>query len=107
MTSTDLPSPTDVPVACTLSATDMRQRQSDIARLAAASLRSRTAIDGGQRLAFTADRDTADRIDRLVVAEAACCPFLRMDIRRDGELVIVDVTGPADAQPIIEQFFLA
>jgi len=27
-------------------------------------------------------------------------------VRRSGELVIVDVTGPADAQPIIEQFFV-
>lgn len=107
MPSTDLPSPTDVPIACSLSATDMRQRQSDIARLAAASLRSRTAIDGGQRLAFNADGDTADQIDRLVAAEAECCPFLQIDVRRDGELVIVDVTGPVDAQPIIEQFFIA
>lgn len=107
MTSTDLSSPADVPIACSLSATDMRQRQSDIARLAAASLRSRTAIDGGQRLAFSADGDTADQIDRLVAAEAECCPFLRMDVRRDGELVIVDVTGPVDAEPIIEQFFVA
>jgi len=106
MTSTDLSSPPDVPIACSLSATDMRQRQSEIARLASGSLRSRTAIDGGQRLAFAVNDDTADQIDRLVAAEAECCPFLRMDVRRDGELVIVDVTGPADAQPIIEQFFV-
>ncbi len=106
MTSTDLPSPRDVPIACSLSATDMRQRQSDIARLASVSLRSRTAIDGGQRLTFAGDDDTAQQIDRLVAAEAECCPFLRMHVRRDGDLVIVDVTGPADAQPIIEQFFV-
>ena len=53
-------------------------------------------------------RDTPEieqRTRDLVVAESTCCAFLDFDLARtDGELVL-DITGPADARPVIELLF--
>jgi hypothetical protein len=53
-------------------------------------------------------RDTPDveqRTRALVAAESACCAFLDFDLdREDGELVL-DISGPEEARPVIEMFF--
>jgi hypothetical protein len=43
----------------------------------------------------------------LIAAESACYAFLDFELgRQNGELVR-DITGPADARPVIEAFFAA
>jgi len=92
-------------MACSLSAVDLRQRQRDVASLAAGALASRSSIPGGERFVFRAAADTAARLERLVAAEAECCPFLTMDLRRDNDALVLDVTGSAEARPIVEELF--
>jgi hypothetical protein len=45
-------------------------------------------------------------VRELADLESRCCAFLRFELARDGEGIVLDVTGPADARPVIESFFL-
>ena len=53
-------------------------------------------------------RDTPEierRTRALVAAESRCCAFLEFDLgREDGDLVL-DISGPADARPVIDMYF--
>lgn len=91
------------PIACTLSPTDHRARVEEIAGFARGALRSREPIAGGERLTF--DPGAEPELRRIVAAEAECCAFLRMDVRPADDALVLEVTGPADAQPIIAELF--
>jgi hypothetical protein len=95
----------DEPIACTLSPSDYRDRTGEMSALARDALRRREPIDRGVRLTFALGPATEERLRRLVAAESECCPFLGMDLRRDGDALQLDITGPEDAAPIIEQLF--
>ena len=102
-TTVDIPSP---PIACSLTAADYRQRVAETGDVAREALRERRPIDGGQRLVFheTGDvRATPGGLRRT--PSPNCCPFLTMSLQSDGDRLILDVTGPELATPIIEELF--
>ena len=95
----------DQPIACTLTAERYRGRTQDVNALACRALRSREPLAGGVRLEFDAGAETERELRALVAAEAERCAFLRMEIRDGNDALILEVTGPADAQPIIAELF--
>jgi hypothetical protein len=95
----------NTPIACSLSAADQPARRDTIDRIAGQALLSREAIDGGTRLTFAPTGRTEADLHALIAAEAECCPFLTMELIRDGDVLRLDVTGPAEAQPVIAHFF--
>lgn len=92
-------------IACSLNASDYRARLAEMAAVARDALRAREEVVGGQRLTFAATPDVRERLERIVAAEATCCAFLSFDLRPDGDELRLDVTGPEDAAPIIEELF--
>ena len=88
-------------IACSLGAADHRQRLAAFGALARAALLAREPIARGARLTFAAS--ARERVEALVAAEAECCPFLALDLRAGGDRLVLDVTGPAEAAPIIEE----
>jgi len=100
----DPPMP-DLPIACTLTPEGVTDRLALIEALAADGLLDRSATDAGLRLRL---RDTAEierRTRELVVAESKCCAFLDFDLRREEGNLVLDISGPDDARPVIEMFF--
>jgi len=95
----------DRPIACTLSPDQFRSRTGDLAALAARALRARTPTAAGERLVFAGDADTERELRAAVAAEARCCAFLRMDLRRTADGLVLDVAGPEDARPVIAALF--
>jgi hypothetical protein len=93
----------DAPIACTLSAADYAARMQDIRELARRALRSRQPIPDGARLTFEPGADTERQLREFVAAEARCCAFLRMDLSAARDALTLEVTGPAEAEPIIAQ----
>ena len=92
-------------IACSLNASDYRRRTGDVREISRRALRATVAVPGGRRLSFADAGDTRERLEELMAAESACCPFLTFDLQAlDGELVL-DVTGPADARPVIDEVF--
>jgi hypothetical protein len=93
------------PIACTLTGADYAARMDQLAAIARDALRSREPIDGGARLVFDASDGTERTLRDVFAAEARCCSFLRFDLRRTGDTLEVEVTGPEAAKPIIAELF--
>ena len=56
--------------------------------------------------AWTLNEETSRPILRAAVeAERVCCAFLALDLRRDDDHLVLDVTGPEDARPLIAELF--
>jgi hypothetical protein len=95
----------DLPIACTLTPDGLTARLALIDALAADGLLDRTPTDGGLRVRLRDTPDIEQRTRELVAAESTCCAFLDFDLgRADGDLVL-DISGPEDARPVIEMFF--
>jgi hypothetical protein len=95
---------TQPPIACALELTRMRDRVELIAELEADALIDQHPIPGGLRSRFRPASGVEERVRDLVEHESECCPFLHFEVTRDAALVL-DITGPPDAQPLIRQFF--
>ncbi len=95
----------DEPIACTLRPDEYRDRTAELVELAEGALRTRTPIAGGESLTFASGPRTEERLRAAVAAEASCCPFLRMDLRSEPDGLVLDITGPAEAEPIIAELF--
>jgi hypothetical protein len=93
------------PIACTLRPREYAVRTTQLAELANGTLRSRTPLPGGERLAFAPGAQIERRLRHAIAAEAACCPFLRMELRSEPGVLVLDVTGPAEAMPVITALF--
>lgn len=87
-------------VACTLPSHDIGGRLSQWDALAVQAT-GRQAIGGGVRLTFGRQVDIA-ALATLVAAEQDCCRFFTFALTVTSDQVALDVTGPIDAQPVID-----
>jgi hypothetical protein len=95
----------ELPIACTLSPDGMTARMALIDALAADGLLDRTPTAAGMRVRLRDTPDVEQRIRELVDAESACCAFLDFTLGREGGDLVLDITGPQNARPVIEMFF--
>ncbi len=93
------------PIACTLTGDQLGERASELRRLADRALVSRRPIETGERLRFTDGTGVERALREAVSAEASCCPFLTLIVRRSAGALELDVTGPPEAQAIIAGLF--
>ena len=97
--------PMDEPIACTLAVEQYRGRIDALAGLAQRALRSRERTADGERLIFADSADTERELRAAIAAEASCCAFLRMDLHRRDEGLVVHIAGPQDARAVIAELF--
>jgi hypothetical protein len=95
----------DHPIACRLTPIDYRRRTDELTAIATGALRSREPIHGGQRLVFSGSPETEQDLRDALAAEATCCPFLEMHLTRTPDGLVLDITGPKDAQSVIGELF--
>lgn len=96
-----------VPIACGLDADDVSARLRLFDDLGREALLDRRATMDGLRVRLRAAPGVEQRTRKLIAAEGRCCPFLSFDVRRHEGAVVVDITGPAQARPIIDELFAA
>lgn len=87
-------------IACTLSAHEVGDRLAQW-EAAVADATGRETIDGGTRLTFNRDVDVT-ALGSLVAAEQDCCRFFTFTLTVASDQVALDVTGTAEAQPVID-----
>jgi DNA-binding transcriptional MerR regulator len=87
-------------IACTLSVNEVGDRLAQW-KATVADATGREAIDGGTRLSFRRAVDVA-AIAALIAAEQDCCRFFTFTLTVGVDSVLLDVWGPADAQPVID-----
>jgi len=95
----------DRPIACTLTADGMTARLALIDALAGDGLLDRTPTETGLRVRLRDTPEVEQRTRELIAAESACCAFLDFDLHRDGTALILEISGPRDARPVIDLFF--
>jgi hypothetical protein len=93
------------PIACSLSPGQYRGRTRELAALAARALRSREQTADGERLTFADSADTERELRAVIAVESSCCAFMRMDLERADEGLVLDIAAPADARPIVAELF--
>lgn len=90
------------PVACSLGATDLEQRLTEIAEVGAEGLIDSKADGNRHLLRFRLDATTRRRLEAIIAAEAACCAFLDLSLsERDGALV-VSIDAPEAARGVAD-----
>ena len=107
MQNSDVPAPADgqpLPLACSLSGKELRERGDWLERLGRHVVR-REPRPGGMVVRFRREAGVEEELRELVAAEARCCPFLTLSVRAEGDLLELDVSGPPDAQGIVEEMF--
>jgi MerR family transcriptional regulator, copper efflux regulator len=92
-----------VPIACSLSGTDMAGRVDDWSRVLSGVVR-RLPLSGGARLELS-DRGQLAALAALVEVEQVCCPFFSFAITVDHRGLAVEVTAPTDGQDLLHAVF--
>ena len=92
-----------VPIACSLSGTDMAARVDDWNSVLSQVAR-RVPLPGGTRLELS-DRTQLPALAELVEAEQTCCPFFSFAITIDQRGLALEVTAPTDGQDLLATVF--
>jgi hypothetical protein len=95
------------PIACSLSASDLRQRLSEIAEVGAYSLIERSADGGRHLLRFRSSDETRQRLQAIVAAEAKCCSFLDLSLEGRGGELVLSISAPEDGQLVADELAAA
>jgi hypothetical protein len=95
------------PIACSLSAGDLKQRLTAIAEVGGESLIDRTAVGGRHLLRFRADAATRGRLEEIVAAEARCCSFLDLVLEQRGAELVLTIAAPEGGGAIADDLAAA
>jgi hypothetical protein len=95
----------DAPIGCTLTPAAYETRTAELTAIAAQALLRREPIPGGERLTFTDTPPVERALRAAIAAEASCCAFLTMTLRRTAAGLVLDLTGPGHAAGAIAELF--
>jgi hypothetical protein len=94
---------TELPIACSLTAAEMPGRLAEMADLGRSALLSVERDDTRAVLRFRADAEICERLAAIVAAEAKCCAFLDMTLTDEHDALVLKISAPADARPILDE----
>jgi hypothetical protein len=90
------------PIACTLSSSELNDREGAWKKLLGSGLVERDLVPGGIRLRPSTGAATA-LID-LIDLERECCPWIQFDV---GDGSVVTMTAEGDGEAVLAGMFLA
>ena len=92
------------PVACALTAAELRARRHEVLELLRGHGRDRRPLPNGYRLGFEPSDDLMVSLAALIETERACCPFLsfQLIVEPDHGPVSLELTGPAGTREFLE-----
>jgi hypothetical protein len=89
---------TDVPIACSLTAEQRPARRAALVELVEHALID-ARVSG--RAVFRRDERAEEALAAFVRAERECCPFFDLDVRVEDHTLVLEISGPAEAEPLI------
>ena len=95
--------PTDPPIACSLSATELPARLAQMAELGRAALVDVKLSGTRATLRFAAGTGVRERVASIAAAESACCAFLAMRVSDELDTVVLDISAPDDAELVLHE----
>ena len=92
------------PLACTLTAEELRVHREDLLPGLAATALQRVRLPAGMRFVFGASARRLRELYAVVQRERRCCAFLdfRIELSPGGGALLLDVTGPAGTEQLLE-----
>lgn len=95
--------PADLPIACSLSATDLNERLAEMAAVGRAFLVSAEVHKTRGVLRFAAGAGVRDRVEAIVAAESECCPFMTMRLSDRPDAIVLTVDVPEGAEGVVAE----
>ena len=96
-----------MPIACTLTATQMADRRAEMAAIGRAALLGVDEDDARAVARFRADAETRRRLEAIVAAEAECCAFLDLALRDEQDALALTIGAPPEARPVRDELVAA
>jgi hypothetical protein len=93
-------------IACSLGAGDYRERLSRIRKLGEVAFLRMEARPDGAVLSFRNSQQVQAELSSIVDAEAACCSFLDLSVHSEAERLILTISSPPDAMPVVRDLTL-
>jgi hypothetical protein len=86
----------ELPIACTLSPEDLRQRRAELLPGLLARAVGRETLAAGMQFQFEPSSETLAEIMRVIDAERQCCRFLQFELSVTPDLgpMVLTLSGP-------------
>jgi hypothetical protein len=95
--------PAELPIACSLTATELPKRLADMADVGRVALLD-VRDDGTQaELRFAAGAGVRDRVDAIRAAESQCCAFLDMAVTDEPDTVVLTIDASEGAEVVLTE----
>ena len=88
-------------IACSLGAEDYQKRLSRIRELGEVALLEVETRPDGAVVSFLDSEQVRNELASIVEAEAACCSFLDLSVRGGEGRLMLAISAPPDAMPIV------
>jgi len=97
-------SPNDIPIACSLTTTELRDREARLLAQFRSAVVEAEELREGYSFRLPSDGNSIMLVAELIVAERECCPFLTLELTalpNKGPL-IVRLIGPPGAKEFVK-----
>src|SRR4051794_12999132 len=95
--------PTELPIACSLSATELPARFAQMAELGRDALVDVELSGTHATLRVAAGVGVRERVTSVAAAESVCCAFLARRVRDEPDAVVLDITAPEGAGLVLHE----
>src|SRR4051812_7270771 len=96
--------PPELPIACSLSADELRVRLTEMAAVGGGALDFRVVAGPRAVLRSRAVAGRREPLREIGAAESRCCAFLDLELTAERGLVVLTVDAPAGAEPVLTEF---
>lgn len=96
-----------LPIACTLSATDLRARGAELRALGGDGLLELAEGPGRAVLRFRADPEIRRRVEAIVAAESQCCAFLDLRLEHADDATVLTISAPNGGAEVVRELAAA
>jgi hypothetical protein len=95
--------PSELPIACSLNASELNARLAEMADLGRAALIDARTEPTRAELRLAAGAGVRARVEAIVAAESECCAFLTMRVRDELDTVVLTIDAPEDAHLVLAE----
>lgn len=95
--------PSELPIACSLNASEFPERLAEMADLGRAALIDARTEPTRAQLRFAAGAGVRARVEAIVAAESQCCAFLTMRVSDERDTVVLTIDAPEDAELVLAE----
>src|SRR4051812_49950603 len=93
--------PQELPIACSLTATEFPERLAQMTALGRDALLDAGVAGARARLRFAGEPGVYERVKAFAEAEKRCCPFLTFEVTDTGDGVMLGIDAPESAAGVL------